>query len=122
MILTSHPSSGIGAALALEYGTRGTHLVLIAGDNTRLKDIAARAKCRGATASIHSIDLFEPANTVRLHRLLQEVNTQAKGIDIAISFASVTGHRIDVLAKNVEHIPPLDNCVAQPSCALLLFA
>jgi NAD(P)-dependent dehydrogenase (short-subunit alcohol dehydrogenase family) len=67
-----------------------------------------RAKRRGATASIHSIDLFEPANTVRLHRLLQEVDTQAGGIDIAISCASVTGHRIDVLDKNVEHIPPLD--------------
>lgn len=100
-------SSGIGAALVLEYAGPDTHIVLIARDDGRLKDIAAQAQRQGATTAVHSIDLFEPANTVKLRQLLQEVEAETDGIDIAIACASVTGHRADVLDEDVEHVPPL---------------
>jgi NAD(P)-dependent dehydrogenase (short-subunit alcohol dehydrogenase family) len=58
---------------------------------------------------MHSIDLFEPANTVKLHHLLREVGAQASGIDVAIACANVTGHRTDVLDRDVEHISSLYN-------------
>lgn len=103
-----HHSSGIGAALALEYAGPNTHLVLIARDLTRLNWVATEAQAKGATTSVHSIDLMEPANMAKLHQLLNQIDTDAEGIDVAISCAGVTAHRSDVLGPNLAHIPPLD--------------
>jgi short-subunit dehydrogenase len=99
-------SSGIGAALALEYAAADTHLVLIARDHERLNEIATRAQARGATTATHSLDFFEPASTTKLHHLLREIDAKADGIDVAIQCTGVTTHRSDVMGTDVEHIPP----------------
>ncbi|KAK4111565.1 NAD(P)-binding protein [Canariomyces notabilis] len=88
-------SSGIGAALALEYAAADTHLVLIARDHERLNEVATRAQARGATTATHSLDFFEPASTTKLHHLLREIDAKADGIDVAIQCTGVTIHRSD---------------------------
>ncbi|KAK4126436.1 NAD(P)-binding protein [Parathielavia appendiculata] len=99
-------SSGIGVALALEYAAPNTHLVLIARNPTRLNWVAEQVEARGATAAVHSLDLFEPANIAKLYRLLDQVDAEAGGIDVAISCAGVTGHRSDVLGPGLAYVPP----------------
>ncbi|KAK3306741.1 uncharacterized protein B0T15DRAFT_552708 [Chaetomium strumarium] len=105
-VVINGASAGIGAALAIEYAAPDTHLVLIARDLRRLHEVAARVQSRGATVAVHSLDFFDPASLAKLQQLLQEVDTTAGGIDVAISCTSVTGHRSDVLGPNLAHIPP----------------
>ncbi|OAA62004.1 NAD(P)-binding domain protein [Niveomyces insectorum RCEF 264] len=107
------PSSGIGAALALEYAAPDAHLILIARDETRLKDVAAQASQRGATASVHSIDLSELDGVAELDNLLEKADAQADGIDIAISCAGITSHHTGVLDRKGMHDSPRDD-VSQP--------
>ncbi|KAK4171225.1 hypothetical protein QBC36DRAFT_199794, partial [Triangularia setosa] len=95
-------SSGIGDA-------KDAHLVLLAPVETHLKEVASKVISNGATASTHSINILELENIHKLHRLLQDVDVKAEGIDIAIFRASVTGHRNDVLGKNVQHVAAVDN-------------
>jgi short-subunit dehydrogenase len=91
----------------MEYAAPHTHLVLIARDLRRLHEVAARVQSKGATVAVHSLDLFDPASQAKLQHLLQEVDTTAGCIDVAISCASVTGHRSDVLGLSLAHIPPV---------------
>ncbi|KAK4238533.1 hypothetical protein C8A03DRAFT_43711 [Achaetomium macrosporum] len=108
-VVISGASSGIGAALAVEYASPQTHLILIARDLTRLHEVAARVQSKGATVSVRSIDFFDPAVTAKLSQLLQEVDNTADGIDVAISCTSLTGHRSDVLGPDLDQIPAAPN-------------
>ncbi|KAK4195483.1 hypothetical protein QBC40DRAFT_316022 [Triangularia verruculosa] len=99
-------SSGIGAALALEYATQNTHLVLIARDEARLKAIASRAKAKGSTASTHSIDSFEPENLAQLYKL--RGRRQGRGY----RHRHCMRHRnSDVLGQSLKHVAAGANSV-----------
>ncbi|KAL2135482.1 hypothetical protein VTI74DRAFT_8341 [Chaetomium olivicolor] len=111
-VVVTGASSGIGAALAMEYARPATHLVLIARDLTRLNHVAMQCKAAGATTEVHSIDLFDPANMAKLYRLLQDIDARYTGIELSILCMGVTAHRSDVLGKDLSHIPPLDSSSA----------
>lgn len=115
-VVITGASSGIGAALALEYASvPNTHLVLIARDVPRLKLVAEQAETQAenVTTSIHSVDFLDPVQSVRSVRsLLTKLDSEFDGIDVAAAAAGVTGHREGVLlppgSSSVEgYIPPL---------------
>jgi short-subunit dehydrogenase len=60
-IVITGASSGIGAALALQYAAPGVTLILIARNETRLATIATAARAKGATVEAASIDTRDTA-------------------------------------------------------------
>ncbi len=54
-------SSGLGRALAIEYAAPGITLALIGRDSSRLEEVAAAARRRGAGVSVGQIDVRDAA-------------------------------------------------------------
>lgn len=83
-----------------EYASADAHLVLIARDLERLNHLKHDAESVGATVSVHSLEFFEGASSLnRLRSLLHEIDSEYKGIDVAICCIGVTGHRGDVIGR-----------------------
>ncbi|KAK4221174.1 hypothetical protein QBC38DRAFT_377612 [Podospora fimiseda] len=114
-VVITGSNSGIGAALALEYAkTPNTHLVLIARDIPRLNLVAdqARTLADKITTEVHSIDFLDYENSPNeIYSLLNKLDAEFHGIDVAIAAAGVSGHRSGVLLPPSEsaegHIPSL---------------
>lgn len=60
-ILITGASSGLGAALALDYAAQGMHLFLQGRDESRLNHVAAQARAQGAAVSTHIGDVTDKA-------------------------------------------------------------
>jgi short-subunit dehydrogenase len=60
-VVITGASSGLGAALARFYASRGTKLSLIARDRTRLEQVAAVCRQSGADADFHVADVTDAA-------------------------------------------------------------
>jgi short-subunit dehydrogenase len=58
-ILITGASSGLGAALALEYAKPGNTLHLLGRDEIRLEDIAAKCRAQGANVNIKTLDVTD---------------------------------------------------------------
>lgn len=58
-ILITGASSGLGAALALEYAKPGNTLHLLGRDEIRLEDIAAKCRAQGAHVNIKALDVTD---------------------------------------------------------------
>lgn len=56
-ILITGASSGIGAALAAEFASRGANLFLAARNASRLEEVRARCAALGAKAGVYSVDM-----------------------------------------------------------------
>jgi short-subunit dehydrogenase len=70
--LVTGASSGIGLALALEFGRGGHDLVLVARQEDRLRDVAVQLAAVGATAHILPADLADPSAPAALAREVGE--------------------------------------------------
>lgn len=86
-ILITGASSGLGAALAAEFASPATHLVLWGRDTERMDRVAELCRTRGAAVSTASIDLRDiAAMTARLGACDAETP-----LDLAIFNAGVGG-------------------------------
>jgi len=86
VIVITGASSGLGRALALEYAAHGVTLGLIGRDATRLEEVAAHARGKGASVSVGTIDVRDRA---AMSQFLLSVDA-ATPIDCVIASAGVT--------------------------------
>jgi short-subunit dehydrogenase len=85
-IVITGASSGIGEALALDYATQGTRLVLSGRDETRLQAVAAACRTRGADVEARTIDV---ADRERMATWLREQDA-ARPVDLVIANAGIS--------------------------------
>jgi short-subunit dehydrogenase len=86
-ILITGASSGIGAALALEYASAGMRLCLTGRDEKRLKEIAAACQAKGAAVVTETANVADAATM--LHHVLRWDNE--KPFDLVIANAGISG-------------------------------
>jgi short-subunit dehydrogenase len=102
-IILTGASSGIGRALAIEYGKRGGRLVLVARREDRLRETAAEVERAGGRAVILVDDVSTPGNAERALALADE---RFGGVDIIIMNAALGGPSFarDFTAANAERL------------------
>jgi short-subunit dehydrogenase len=86
-ILITGASSGLGAALALEYAMRGVRLSLHGRDGERLENIAEQARQRGAEVSSYRGDV---ADAQDMRAWIAECD-RAADVDLIIANAGISG-------------------------------
>ena len=85
-IILTGASSGIGRALAIEYGSRGASLVLVARREDRLREVAGAVESAGGRAEILVDDVTAPGNSERALALAGE---SFGGVDVVIMNAAL---------------------------------
>ena len=83
-VLITGASSGIGKELAYLYAKDAKQLILVARNESRLKEVAEEVEKHGAKATIISQDLAEPQSA---QLLLEKIKDQAKDIEVLINNA-----------------------------------
>ena len=106
--LVTGASSGIGAALARRLAADGVSVALVARRESALRGLADEIRAAGGTASVHAIDVSDPAATVAGVRAADDA---LGGLDLVVANAGVGkgiwGGKLtfedcaDVLAVNV---------------------
>jgi len=86
-ILITGASSGIGAALALEYAKNGVTLLLMGRDKNRLREIADKCRKKNANAEISAVDV---TNKNAMHDAILELDDKYP-IDLIIANAGISG-------------------------------
>lgn len=86
-IMITGASSGIGAALALEYAAPGVRLALLGRDLSRLGAIAEQAVQKGATVAAYVCDVTEAD---KVAALIDSVDESAP-LDLVIANAGISG-------------------------------
>lgn len=100
-VLITGGSSGIGAALALQYARPGTHLTLWGRNPERLAEVAAQVVRRGATADTLSLDLCQTDDALAALRKTDD----ARQIDILILGAGLGDIRPEnALTETAEEV------------------
>ena len=84
-IILTGASSGIGAALALEYARPGATMLLIARNTERLEEVAAAVRAKGAKAETAAIDVTDEAAM----KTAIETFDDAAPVDIVIANAGI---------------------------------
>ena len=92
-VLITGASSGIGAALAIEYASRGARIAITGRRADRLADVAAQARARGAAELLVLQGSVVSDDDVRRHAA--ELLARFGGIDLAILNAGVATGRDD---------------------------
>lgn len=85
-VLITGASSGIGQALAIEYGKLGWHVALVARRQAALEATAASVSQAGGTPHIATCDVGDTAQIVKTVRSLDE---QLSGLDMIIANAGI---------------------------------
>ncbi|GBR42597.1 SDR family NAD(P)-dependent oxidoreductase [Gluconobacter roseus] len=100
-VLITGGSSGIGAALALQYARPGTHLTLWGRNPERLTEVAAQVVRKGATADTLSLDLCQTDDALAELRKTDD----ARQIDILILGAGLGDIRPEgALTEKAEEV------------------
>ena len=86
VIFISGASRGIGRSLALFYAKPDVHLILLAKDADKLKDVSVGCEKRGATVQYASIDIQE---TKKLCEFIHAVDSKTP-IDLMIANAGIS--------------------------------
>jgi short-subunit dehydrogenase len=86
-VLITGATSGIGAALAIEYAAPGVRLVLSGRDPERLAAVAAAAGAVGAEVDAAIVDVTDPHATAQW----VEAADEATPLDLAIANAGISG-------------------------------
>jgi len=85
-ILLTGASQGIGRAMALELAGRGARLALVARDQTRLEEVAAECRARGAQALVIPGDVSQQAEC---QRIVEQAGQLLAGLDVLINNAGI---------------------------------
>ncbi len=85
-VVITGASSGIGAATAIAFATKGARLVLAARGEAGLRDIADRCRAAGGAADIRVVDVTDPAAVTAL---ATEARATLGGIDLWFSCVGV---------------------------------
>jgi short-subunit dehydrogenase len=90
-VLITGASSGIGEALAVEYGSRGAHVALLARREDELSRVAGLVGDRGGRATAIPVDVTQPAE---ITAAVKRAESELGGLDLVIANAGVgsTGH------------------------------
>jgi short-subunit dehydrogenase len=96
IILITGATSGIGAALAVEYAERGVKLLLIGRDMPRLAEVEQRCRAKGAAVKTAAIDVTDRDKLQ--HQIL--VWDDQEAIDLVIANAGISGGG---LIENSDH-------------------
>lgn len=86
-ILITGASSGIGAALALEYAAPGVHLALSGRNLERLEGVAGQCRAKGAEVAAQTVDVTDKA---AMSAWIASVDS-AHPLDLVIANAGVSG-------------------------------
>lgn len=87
-VVLTGASSGIGRALALALAERGARLVLAARDLSRLDEVAAECRARGAPAvCVAPTDVGRPEDC---RRLVETAARELSGIDVLVNNAGAS--------------------------------
>ncbi len=95
-ILITGASSGIGAALALDYAAPGTQLWLSGRDSARLDEIVAQCRSAGATANGRVVDVTDRE---AMERWIAACDAEAP-LDLVIANAGISGGGPDGVAPH----------------------
>lgn len=90
-VLVTGASSGIGEALAIEYGSRGAHVALLARREDELARVAGLVQARGGRATSIPVDV---AHADAVFAAVKRADAELGGLDLVIANAGVgsTGH------------------------------
>ncbi len=102
VILITGASSGIGAALAQAYASRGVKLLLTGRDMARLMEIEKTCRAKGAAVKLAALDVTN-ADAMR-QQILQWYDQEP--IDLVIANAGISGGG---LIRNADHQSRFDD-------------
>jgi NADP-dependent 3-hydroxy acid dehydrogenase YdfG len=90
-VLVTGASSGIGEALAIEYGSRGAHVALLARREDELARVAAVVEARGGRATTIAVDVSDPD---AVFAAVKRAESALGSLDMVIANAGVgsSGH------------------------------
>ena len=90
-VLITGASSGIGEALAVEYGARGAHVALLARREDELARVAGLVQARGGRATLVPVDVAQPE---AVFSAVKRAESELGGLDMVIANAGVgsSGH------------------------------
>lgn len=86
-ILITGASSGIGAALACEFATRGASLYLAARNIARLEEVKSRCESLGAQAQVFSVDM---ASETSIEAFASDVTQRGLLFDVIVLNAGIS--------------------------------
>lgn len=106
-VLITGASSGIGAAYAERFASRGHHLVLVARDKARLDALAARLRHESnVTVDVLQADLTQPGDLVAVETRLRD--DARIGILINNAGAAQSGSFIEQTADSIHRLVTLN--------------
>ncbi|MFN3078008.1 MAG: SDR family NAD(P)-dependent oxidoreductase [Alphaproteobacteria bacterium] len=86
-LLITGASSGLGAALALEYAASGVTLALGGRDSGRLEEVAAACRTRGAEATVSVVDV---SDATAMRAWIHAADAK-RPLDLVIANAGISG-------------------------------
>lgn len=86
-ILVTGASSGIGAAIACEFASKGAKLILAARNKSRLEEVQSKCAALGSTASIYSVDM---ASTESIDAFTDELDRTDTQLDVMVLNAGIS--------------------------------
>jgi NADP-dependent 3-hydroxy acid dehydrogenase YdfG len=90
-VVVTGASSGIGEALAVEWGARGAHVAVVARRPAELEAVAEKVRARGGKALPIVADVADPDAAIAA---IQRADAELGGLDMVVANAGLgsTGH------------------------------
>ena len=100
-VILTGASSGIGRAIALEFGRRGARLALASRNRPALEEVAALIKADGGSAVVIATDVTAEG---AVERMAEDAIRELGGIDILVNNAGIGMHApiVDASSADVE--------------------
>jgi len=104
-VLITGASSGIGEALAIEYGARGAHVALLARREDELTRVAGLVQARGGRTTVIPVDVGDAS---AVFAAVKRAETELGGLEMVIANAGIgsNGHasrlQWDEVARTIQ--------------------